>query len=257
MAENCGRVSLFERLAFPTRCAACRELLDWYDTRPVAFCPACEKKWVSETLERCGICGARVTDCTCMPLAMQKAKCERLYKLVYYTPRDASAVQNKLIYRLKNGTARRSARFAGEAMRAQMEGALRALDVRIEDALITYLPRAHRKRLQTGTDQARVLAREISRGSGVPMKPLLARRWNANREQKKLSPKERLTNAKRAYVARKRAECKGKTVVLVDDLVTTGAGMATATRILRRMGARRVICLTLAADAINKDLMHL
>lgn len=254
MAQNSGILKLLERIAFPTRCVACRTLLDWYGDEDTAFCAACAKQWVSETLERCGICGERVTDCTCMPQAMQKAKCECLYKLVYYVPRHADAVQNRLIYRLKNGSARRAAAFAAEQMRPQLECYLRTHNVAADEVLLTYLPRSVRARLQTGSDQARALTRELSKQCGLEMKPLIARRALANRTQKTLSPRERLKNAKRAYVARKRADCAGKTVVLADDIVTTGAGMAVASRILRRMGARRVICMCIATDAVNKDL---
>ncbi len=187
---------------------------------------------------------------------MQKARCECLCKTVYYTPRDRSAVQNRLIYRLKNGNARRETVFAASQMLVQLKGVLRTCGAESGEAVVTYLPRATRTRLQTGTDQARALAAELSRQSGIPMQSLIARRWYANRAQKTLSPEGRLKNAKRAYVARKRADCRGKTVVLADDLVTTGAGMATAARILHRMGAKRVICLCVAADAVNKDVLR-
>lgn len=254
MAQNGGILKLLGRLAFPARCAACHTLLDWYEDGDTVFCAACERQWVSETLERCGICGERVTDCVCMPQAMQKAKCECLYKLVYYAPRLRDAAQNRLVYRLKNGSARREAVFAAERMRPQLECYLRTHNVTADEVIVTYLPRSARTRLQTGSDQARELSRALAKRCGLEMRPLITRRAWANRAQKTLSPEGRMKNAKRAYVARKRATCAGKTVVLVDDIVTTGAGMAVASRILRRMGARRVICMCVATDVVNKDL---
>lgn len=236
------------------RCAACYALLDWRDEREVPFCPSCEKKWLSETLEHCGICGKRVTDCSCMPLAMQKAKCEGLYKLVYYTPKQRDAVQNKLVYHLKNGSSCRAAAFAAAQLLAKAHAVLHAQGIEASDTLLTYLPRSSRARLRTGTDQARALARALSGASGIPVEALIKRRLFANRTQKNLSPAARKKNAKRAYVVQKRADCRGKTVLLVDDLVTTGEGMAHAARLLRKMGAVRVICLCIATDVVNKDL---
>lgn len=192
-----------------------------------------------------------------MPIVMQKAGCERLCKLVYYTPRKREPVQNRLIYRMKAKGDRRTARFLAIQMLPQLQKALEECGVDRTDAVLTYLPRSRRAFLQHGTDQARVLAEALSAQSGIPVEKLILRRWSAVQAQKSLSPEARLQNARHAYMANQRAVCKKKTVLLVDDLVTTGAGMAIGTRILRRMGARRVICFAIASDVANKDLQCL
>ena len=163
-------------------------------------------------------------------------------------------MQNRLVYRLKNGGAQRAVTFAASQLLAVTRAVLHAQEIDEGDVVLTYLPRSVRARLRTGTDQAKALAGAIARASGIPVEALIKRRLLANRTQKSLTPAERKKNVKSAYVAQKRADCKGKTVLLVDDLVTTGEGMAHAARLLRKMGAVRVICLCVATDVINKDL---
>ena len=125
-----------------------------------------------------------------------------------------------------------------------------------ENAVLTYLPRTDRARLYHGTDQACDLARALSRESGIPMRRLLRRRLMRGHEQKTLSAEARLINVRRSIREVTRGDCRGKTVVLVDDIVTTGAGMAQCTRLLRRMGAERVLCLSISIDVegVHYDL---
>ncbi len=64
--------------------------------------------------------------------------------------------------------------------------------------------------------------------------------------QVKLNPKERRDNVKGAFAVPNPARVKGKSILLVDDLFTTGATVKECARVLRRAGARRVEVLTVA-----------
>ena len=74
------------------------------------------------------------------------------------------------------------------------------------------------------------------------------------KKKKKLTPVERIRNARSSIDLRKNADCRDKVVLLVDDIVTTGNGMACCTKLLRCAGCRAVWALTVASDAYNKDL---
>ena len=63
-----------------------------------------------------------------------------------------------------------------------------------------------------------------------------------------------LANAKIAFLPDPEADIKGKTLLLVDDMVTTGAGMAEATRKLLHRGAEAVYCLSVATDVCNREM---
>ena len=118
---------------------------------------------------------------------------------------------------------------------------------------LTFLPRGNAAKLEYGVDQAEELARALSVLSGIPLKKLIMRRRGKNKQQKKLSFDERIRNANASFRLARRAELSGKTVFLVDDIVTTGAGMAACTRLLRKAGAKNVYCLAAASDDANRE----
>lgn len=99
------------------------------------------------------------------------------------------------------------------------------------------------KRWQRGFNQAELLAREVARRWNAPVR-------NAARRRKNTAVQAGLTNAKRranvqgAFEVRGRLD--GKHVLLVDDVMTTGATASACARALKRAGAARVTLLTLA-----------
>ncbi len=188
-----------------------------------------------------------------MPKHLQAAKCAGLCKSVYYAPQKREPVQNKLIYRIKHQKDGRALYFLASELLRSMERIMEEDGVDRDHVLITYLPRGRMTRLKVGTDQALCLAREISRQSGLHFQTLLARTRKHGREQKRLTRAARLQNAERSFCPLPGGACKGYTVFLVDDLVTTGAGMSVCTKLLRSMGAKQVYGVAVAADEINKD----
>lgn len=97
-------------------------------------------------------------------------------------------------------------------------------------------------------NQAALLAQEIARTSGVPCEPLALVRRRATASQVGLTRLERRENVRGAFaVATGRGDrIRGRNVVLVDDVVTTGATAGACARALKRAGAARVDVLALA-----------
>ncbi|WP_052341847.1 ComF family protein [Salinarimonas rosea] len=107
----------------------------------------------------------------------------------------------------------------------------------------------HRGRLWSRRfNQAAALAQALSRASGVPADPLVLRRVKATRTQVGLTRPQRAQNLAGALVVPKalRPRVAGRRVVLVDDVLTTGATAEAAARALRRAGAARVDVLAFA-----------
>lgn len=256
MAQGERIVRVWERilrLLFPPRCPACGVLLPLDLPKDGALCESCLRTWENEARETCGICLGTVDKCACMTEPMQRARCASLRKLIYYRGKRRDTVQNRLIFRIKDAPDRLAVHFCAARLHRCMTEELGLRGLSSEDCLITYLPRSVRARAETGTDQARALARELSRISGVPMAGLIVRRHGQNRPQKQLRYTERIQNARETYALAKRADAQDLTVFLVDDIVTSGAGMAQGVRLLRRAGAREVICLSVAVDEINRE----
>jgi predicted amidophosphoribosyltransferase len=104
----------------------------------------------------------------------------------------------------------------------------------------TWVPATPSHRRARGYDQAELLARRCAAALAVPARRLLVR--TGDRSQTGLDRRQRLTGpdlrARRAVTG---------TVLLVDDVVTTGASLATAAGVLRSAGADGVVAVTLAA----------
>lgn len=114
-----------------------------------------------------------------------------------------------------------------------------------QDIVITFPPRRHAAIRKDGFDQAKRLAEALSRTTGWPTCTLLTRTEQGRREQKRLNAEARAANAASAYaLSTQVSRAKGKTVILIDDLYTTGATLQVCAALLLSAGANRVILAT-------------
>ena len=110
----------------------------------------------------------------------------------------------------------------------------------------------HPKRLaERGYNQAALLARAAARELGAPLEARALVRVRDTSQQARLGRTERLTNVERAFVARNPEAVRGRDVLLVDDVETTGATLAACRAALLEAGARHVtmVCLCRAGAA--------
>lgn len=249
-------MSAWERvllLLFPPKCGACAALMPIDAEAVAALCERCLAEWSNEARETCGICLETVNRCACMTIPMQKAHGAALRKLTYYRGKQRDAVQNRLIFRIKDAPDRLAVRFCAERLLLPLGEEIEARGLSAEQCVITYLPRSSVAKARTGTDQAYELSRALSRATSIKHERLIVRLRGKTRQQKQLRYAERIQNAKETYTIARGADLHGKTVFLVDDIVTSGAGMAQGVRLLRRAGAHEVICLSVAVDEINRE----
>ncbi len=102
------------------------------------------------------------------------------------------------------------------------------------------------RRLRRGFNQAESLASVMARLSGVPMPEPCLRRTRPTRSQTRLTARGRWKNVQGAFEVIRPDWVAGRRILLVDDVITTGATMASAARALRRAGAASIHAIALA-----------
>ncbi len=113
--------------------------------------------------------------------------------------------------------------------------------------VIVPVPMTRLRLLSRRFNQAAILAKELSRHTGIPMQPRMLRRTRATKTQVGLTHDQRRRNVAGAFgvPAGRRAWLKGHNVLLVDDVITTGATVEACARALKRAGAASVDVLAL------------
>jgi ComF family protein len=121
----------------------------------------------------------------------------------------------------------------------------RALPLGQSFDLIVPMPLHWWKRLTRTFNQSDLLAAEVSRRTGIPWSRAL-RRVKRTTTQAGLTSAERRLNVRGAFRASRPAAVAGKRILLIDDVLTTGATAASAAAVLRRAGAAHIAVLALA-----------
>ena len=114
---------------------------------------------------------------------------------------------------------------------------------------ITPLPLHPVKRRKRGFSQTELLACSLSKLTGLPVKAPLIRVRNT-KPQVNLAVEERKSNVRGAFALRGKEEIKGKNILLVDDVMTTGYTLSEAARLLKRSGASSVYALVVAIGSM-------
>ena len=117
--------------------------------------------------------------------------------------------------------------------------------------IITWVPLSRRRKLLRGFDQARLLAEELSRRTGIPCEGLLRKIRNNPAQSGTGSPAKRRQNVAGVYCAEAPEKITGRRILLVDDIVTTGATLSECASVLKRAGAAGVCAITLARTRFN------
>ncbi len=113
------------------------------------------------------------------------------------------------------------------------------------ERIISFVP-LHKKRLKwRGFNQAELLAEKVSANLGLPLENLLVRTKNTS-PQAKLNRAERLQNLKNAFEVSPEFSAKNKTVILVDDVSSTGSTLIECAKVLKKAGVGEVWGLVLA-----------
>ena len=112
--------------------------------------------------------------------------------------------------------------------------------------IITWVPVSPERKRQRGYDQAKLLCEAAARELGGAALPVLKKTRDAPPQPSLHSVEARRKNAEGAFAAASSGSLKGKRVLLIDDILTTGATLSAAATALKASGVREVVCATLA-----------
>ncbi|MDL1859732.1 ComF family protein [Betaproteobacteria bacterium PRO7] len=143
-----------------------------------------------------------------------------------------------MVIALKFGHRLELARVFGELLAERMGERLP------RDTLLAPVPLAFERHAERGFNQAREIARIVARRLALPLAADALARVKHGVPQERLTLAARRRNVRGAFAAR--ADVRGRTVVVVDDVMTTGATLDEVAAVLKRAGAARVLNLVLA-----------
>jgi ComF family protein len=148
----------------------------------------------------------------------------------------------EVILRLKHAPGEGLAEVLGDLWAEHAEAHLRALAAEV----VVAVPLHWWRRLTRGYNQSEALARALAFRLNLPHQSPWLRRIRATPQQTQQNPAGRKTNVQGAFRCRRPNRLAGKTVLLVDDVLTTGSTADEAARALNAAGAARVVVAVLA-----------
>lgn len=241
-----GRIAELTRgiahLLFPNSCLLCDTPEPEDAPLRHGFCSACHSSLTVEPYATCPRCVATLgphTDTThgCPACRNRGFKFDSAIRLGPY-----AGVLQEAILRTKHAPGEGIAEMLGRTFVEERVTDFR--DAGID--LVVPVPLHWRSRWRRGFNQAERIADEIAVELGVPCRAGALRRVKATAQHAQSSASARWENIRGAFEAAPRARVAGKSVLLVDDVMTTGATMGEAARVLKAAGAARVVAAALA-----------
>lgn len=239
MSEQSNKRTLWSCLLqwfYPHRCVVCDGV--FFLSNREWIHPECRKKLSFAVEPRCFGCGRTLADETaeyCPDCRRRRRSFVRNVAALHYN----EAARDSVVRFKYHGRQQYAIAYAEEIWRLRKEDILSFK----ADALIP-VP-VHRARLlKRGYNQAELLAEELSKLSGIPLRRDVLFRPKKTAAQKALGPEARIRNLQNAFAVKGSVKGLG-TVILVDDIFTTGSTMEACTRVLKAAGIRTVYGVTL------------
>ena len=219
-------------LIFPPRCLICRTPL-----KSGYICGSCLTDFVPVTGAICKRCGVSKDRCTCGALVNNYDGC---VASLYFEKSGKT-----LVYRCKNASSKSALKLAA----CFMETAYRHYYPKTKIDVMICIPRDFYKYLRDGENHSDVLGKYLSKKIKIKYDGSIIKKVKLGKTQKRLTKLERLENLHGAYKVFAENKVKGKNVLIIDDVKTTGATLNECAKVLKAAGASRVYCLVLASVA--------
>lgn len=215
-------------------------------------CPACGK--LNGTGNVCTPCAQKLDECrpngkVCLKCGLAENECDcRKFNFLFdgiCAPFFNEGLAKDSVYGFKFGYRPFAAVYFGDE-------AARCFNARFKDAkpdLICFVPTHRSKLKKRDYDYVRLLAGSVSQKTGIPINNDGLKAVRANDSQHGMNLENRMKNVKGVYAAN--GDFKGKTVLLIDDIKTTGYTLSECAKQLKLAGAEKVFALSVNIDRKN------
>ncbi len=225
-------IQFVAELLLPPRCPLC-EADDFEPAFGVSFCPDCEQKLCPALMNRCRRCDAEIG-----PYATSEEGCvhcrQRTFRFDSVTclgMYDDSLRKALLSAKWSWSAVRMMA--LGRLLMQHRQGELQAVNADV----VVPIPQSWPQRLSRHFNPAWIVAEELAKGLRRPCLTDVLLRSRRTRPQKRVSVSQRFENQAKSFKLRTTEHIAGKRVLIVDDVLTTGATISEAAKTLKAAGA--------------------
>ncbi len=229
-----GLINGLIQLLFPLRCPVCDDIVRPYGEK---ICTGCMKELKYLTPPWCMRCGKK--------LLKEKEFCEDCEKKQHVYIRGRALYEYRgvasSIYRFKYGGRQEYAAFFGEEVATYLGDFIRS----VKPQALIPIPLHKKRQNKRGYNQAALLAKEIGKQLEIPVYDKFLVRVKNTTPLKQQNAKERQNNLKKAFNVAQN-DVKLNTVIIIDDIYTTGSTIDEASTVLKEYGINNIYFITLA-----------
>ena len=232
-------MNLFEKILFlisVPKCVFCEERLDLYEE---ALCKKCKEKYYDHKNRNCSLCSKPLYKCDCTSEYLDSHFIHKHVKIFRYKAGESTPA-NALIYKLKRENRRDVTNFLANELAESISNTIK-ID---ENVIFTSVPRRKRAKSQYGIDHAENLAKAVSKKLSSKYEALLISKTKTAQKKSK-SREERIENAK-FKLKNENHDLSGKTVIIIDDIVTTGASIGAVAFNIKTLAPKKIIGASVA-----------
>lgn len=229
MAESRILKKVLFALSVP-KCLACRARLSEGDR---ALCHSCLEKYREIKTRNCSMCSKLLGECSCTNEYLARHFVKGLAKVYRYRATEEFITANSIVYRLKRKSRNDALDFLADEVVASIKASLPELS---SNTVVTHVPNRRSAIEQYGFDHAELLGRAVADRLGLEFMPLLVSL--SKNPQKEMKGMERYANATFDLISE--PDIKGREVLIVDDIVTTGASMGNSATLIRALRPKAI-----------------
>lgn len=222
-------------LTLTKKCKYCNTLI----TKNEDLCEECKENLPQISGEKCKFCGAGKDRCNCKKHRMNF---DGITSPFYYENGVKQGLQ-LLKFNSKSHLAKAFAKDMAECVNKDF--------AQIDFDFICYVPFSTVQIAERSYNQSELLAEELSKILEIPTKNALVKLFDV-KTQHNMSIMQRKGNVHGIYDVKNGFDVKGKTILLVDDIMTTGETLNNCALIMKIRGAEKVYCVTAALTVKNK-----